>query len=494
MTPSRRIMVGIILVLSGMASLLVGANGDQGQEEYLAVLMDGRKVGHAVHTRTVSAGRVTSTETIEITLTRGGAAVSISAGQVAVETVEGRPISFEVDQKLGTMMGMSVKGTVTAGGKLEIDITTGTVAQKRTMAWPEGALLSEGLRLLQQDKVLKQGSVIKAEVFDCTMLAGVKTEMRIGPSKMVDLLGRVVKLTEVESSMVMPNGTMNAVSYVDAQGNALKTTMSMMGMDVELIACNREYALSENDVLDLLKAALLDSPVPLKKASSAKSITYKLQATGEDRFFVPTGDNQRVHTGENGIVTVMVESVAPLAGVVFPYRGNNPAALAALEPTRFLQCEQPEIIKLAQQAVGDTKDAAEAVRRIERFVGDYIHEKSFSVGYASAVEVAASRQGDCTEHAVLSAALCRAVGIPAEVVSGVAYIDEFVGRRNVFGPHAWNRAWVGDRWIGFDATGVGGGFGPGRIALACGNGSPEGFFDILFSLGRFRIVEAVVKE
>jgi len=83
-----------------------------------------------------------------------------------------------------------------------------------------------------------------------------------------------------------------------------------------------------------------------------------------------------------------------------------------MQPNRFLQSDNKQIIKLARRAIGGTKDAAGAVKKIEAFVGDYIENKSLSVGYASAVEVAASRQGDCTEHAVLVAAMCRAVGIP----------------------------------------------------------------------------------
>jgi transglutaminase-like putative cysteine protease len=70
-------------------------------------------------------------------------------------------------------------------------------------------------------------------------------------------------------------------------------------------------------------------------------------------------------------------------------------------------------VDLAHKAVGDAKDAAQAARRIESFVARYIDNKSMSVGYASAAEVVESRQGDCSEFAVLTAALCRAVGIPA---------------------------------------------------------------------------------
>ena len=72
----------------------------------------------------------------------------------------------------------------------------------------------------------------------------------------------------------------------------------------------------------------------------------------------------------------------------------------------------------------------------------YINNKSLSVGYASAAEVVESRQGDCSEFAVLTAALCRAVGIPAQVAVGVAYVQDFMGLEG-FGGHAWAQAYVG---------------------------------------------------
>ena len=162
----------------------------------------------------------------------------------------------------------------------------------------------------------------------------------------------------------------------------------------------------------------------------------------------------------------------------------------------LLQSNDEQIIKLARQAIGNTKDAAEAARKIEAFVAGYIGNLNLSVGYASAVEVANSRQGDCTEFAVLTAALCRAVGIPAQVVAGIAYVDDFAGLRG-FGGHAWTQAYIGDKWIGLDAAFKGsgrGGYDAGHIALATGNGEPIDFFNLATTLGRFKIENVTVNK
>jgi transglutaminase-like putative cysteine protease len=193
---------------------------------------------------------------------------------------------------------------------------------------------------------------------------------------------------------------------------------------------------------------------------------------------------------EDRTLEVTVKPIRPIQGGTFPYKGNDPQVLAALKPNAFLQSEDKTIVQLARQAIGDANDAAEAVRRIEAFVAGHVRNKDLSVGYASAAEVASTRQGDCTEHALLAAALCRAVGIPAKVVTGLAYVQEFGGVKNCFGGHAWTAAYVGGQWIGLDAAfkGTGrGGYDAGHIALAVGDGEPGDFFGLATTLGRFTI-------
>ena len=63
----------------------------------------------------------------------------------------------------------------------------------------------------------------------------------------------------------------------------------------------------------------------------------------------------------------------------------------------------------------------------------------------SATEVLRTRRGDCNEHAVLVAALARAVGIPARVVAGLVLTEGGLAW------HAWNELWVGG-WVSADAV------------------------------------------
>jgi hypothetical protein len=418
---------------------------------------------------------------------RGAVSLAVSTAETSIETIDGKPIGFEYTEDLAGMGGRKMTGRLGDDGRVEVTTLEMGTEQKRIIDWPAGAVMAEGLRLLEIEKGLAEGVTYGAKIFSPGLLGVVDASVRIGPTKNIDLFGRVVSLTEVSTSMQMQGQMFTSKSYVDKDFAAKKTIMPMMGMTLELIACDKAFALSENDVVDFLGKLLIPSPVALTDPGSTESITYLLApAEGKD-LSIPSTDSQKVEQTEDGKVLVTVKPVPAPAGVKLPYKGKDREVLEALEPTRYLQSSDKEIISLARRAVGKTKDVAQAAYRIENFVHEYITEKNLSVGYASAAEVAASRQGDCTEHAVLTAAMCRAAGIGARVVSGVVYIPAFAGRKDVFAGHAWAQAYVGGKWIDLDATRAPDGFGVGHITMATGSGDPADFFAMANMLGYFKI-------
>jgi len=471
--------------------------GEQ-EVEYYAVFLQGKKVGYAVERRQVSGERVKTSERVRMTISRVGVPVTVEMAETAIETTEGEPIGFESVQQLGAM-AMRVRGVVEPNGLVRVTSESVGSVQQKVMRWPEGALMAEGLRLFAKKQGLVEGRKYRLKLFSPGLCDALDTEISIGPVKEVDLLGRVVLLREVTSRYTMPGaGPIESVGYVDDQFRMLKYRMPVAGLQVEVVSCTKEFALGANDVLELVDRMFVSSPRPLGDVGSARAITYHLRAVGSEGFDVPEGDNQRVRRLDDGTMVVTVRPVRASGGE-FPYRGSDERLLEALRPSRFLQSDLPVIRDLAKEAVGDARDASEAVRRIEEFVGRYVRRRDLSVGYASAAEVAASRQGDCSEFAVLTAALCRAVGIPAEVVVGIAYVEDFAGRSG-FGGHAWVRAYIGEptrKWVGLDAAFRGsgrGGYDAGHIALAWGDGEPSDFFNMATALGRFRIEQVVVED
>jgi len=291
--------------------------------------------------------------------------------------------------------------------------------------------------------------------------------------------------------MMVMTQPFTSVSYVDSQFHAKKIVIPMLGMTLEMVGCDKAFALSDNDVVDFLERLLTQCPTAIADVESKKSITYHLKSADAAKVKIPSTDNQTVQVQTDGTIAVTVKPIEAGGGVKFPYKGDSVEILELLKPTRYLQSDDETVMDLARRAVSGADDTATAVGQIESFVNGYITAKNLSVGYATAADVAGSRQGDCSEHALLAAAMCRSAGIPAKVVSGIVYVPSFAGRKDVFIGHAWAEALVGDKWICIDPTRAPGGFGASHIALAAGSGDPVDFFSMLSTLGYFTIEKVV---
>jgi transglutaminase-like putative cysteine protease len=117
-------------------------------------------------------------------------------------------------------------------------------------------------------------------------------------------------------------------------------------------------------------------------------------------------------------------------------------------PNALIDSEDSVVRRLAAEAVGNVTDPWQKAVQIEHWVAQNLKEKNFSTAFAPASEVARDLTGDCTEHGVLTAAMCRAAGIPARVAVGLIYAENLGG----FGFHLWNEVYVNRRWVALDAA------------------------------------------
>lgn len=481
----------IVLAAPAVAADTKTAAGAKTETQYLAIFIAGKKAGHGKNVRTVAADKVTTSEFIRMTIARMNVPVTIEVTSTAVETAAGKPLGFEVVQSMGAMVA-TTKGVIDNRGKTTVTTTVGDNIRTTTFDWPKDALLTEAVRLASLEKGLKPGTSYKLKVFDPSMQKALDVETEIGRKEKVDLLGRVVALTKLSMTLVAPTGRITVITYVDDRFQMKKMQMPMLGQQLELIECSKTFALSKNDVVDFFNQLILTSPASLAGAGRAAAITYHLKPTKDTKLTIPSGDNQTVRTMTDGTVVVTVRPVAAAKGSAMPYKGKDKAVLAAMEPSRYVQSDDKKVIALARKAVGDCRDGAEAAAKIQTFVSKYITKKSLAVGYATASEVAAHPEGDCTEHAVLAAAMCRALGIPTQVVMGLVYVPALGSRKDMFGPHAWVRSYIGGKWVAFDAAMKRA--DARRITLGSGDGSPEDFFGLITTLGYFKIAKVVVVD
>lgn len=113
--------------------------------------------------------------------------------------------------------------------------------------------------------------------------------------------------------------------------------------------------------------------------------------------------------------------------------------------------EEPALEPLRAALVKE-HGASPSLEALRESTGRAIANKTMARGWDFASVVARNGAGDCTEHAVLLAALARSVGRPARVVVGVLLADPGDGVA-AFG-HAWAEIHDGAGWRRVDATPV----------------------------------------
>ena len=465
---------------------------------YFALYFNGSRCGYAVESRQVDGDKIKNGEIIYLELKRMGTLIKMEVAETSIESQAGEPLGFRVDQKMA-MMDMTINGIIGPDGTMKIETQNAGNSQAMEVPYPEGAIMSEGLSKLIMQHGLEPGITYSADVFSPSALQALKMTFYVGDTKNVDLLGRVMELVEIKMDYTVPgSGKISSKYYVDREYNVQKMVMPMAGMDIVMVACTENFAKSNLEAAELVSGMILKSPVEISNPENAKAIEYTIKPKKpETKLYFPATDIQYVKELDNGGAVVTVRSLPGDSRAMYPYKGNDPEILKSLKSTPYIQSDHHEIIKLAESCVDGKKYALEAALAIEKFVGNYIEKKDLSVGYASALEVVRSRQGDCTEHALLTAALCRAAGIPSRVVVGVTYVNNFLGMMNSFGGHEWTEAFIGNEWIGLDAAfsepGKRG-FDAGHITLATGNGEPGDFFNMAVTLGLFEIEKVEIKR
>lgn len=470
--PCRGIGSTVLLLLCaalGLAPLPACA----AQEQWYSVHLDGRKIGQLHSVRRVDAEGVHSGQRLQLELERNGETLRIISEQSTLETAGGLPLAFSNLIDTGGA-ATRVEGTV-ADAVVQLRLQRAEGESTQTMAWPEGALLAEGQRLATLRAGLAPGTRHQFLLFDLDALQPLAVENEVIGLVEVDVHGQTEVLAAVRQKLLLQDSTIDSELWLQPEGlQVRRMRMPALGMHFDVLACDRTCAEAPNQPTDVLAATIVQAPRTLSARERRRPLRYRIGYDGQ-----PPGSDGTPGQTREAHADHMLIAVDPRGSSDRP---ANPEDLAA---TRWLQSDHPELLALASRLAGDASDAATRMQRLRDGVSRHLRTKSLRIGYASALEAARLEEGDCTEHALLLAALGRAQGIPTRVANGLAYASSFSGRRDVFVPHAWVYAWIDGRWQGYDAALPG--FGSGHLALELGDGDPFRFYAGIDLLGRLRI-------
>lgn len=447
--PGRKCLA-LLAVLSLAA---VAAAEDQSRSETTAekewevVYISGQRVGYG-HT---STERITGDdgETIVVTdllsnmqMTRFGQQIKMTVQQHTEEDEQGRMLRFRLKSDNPPFSSMQTVGVV-EGDKLTLELTANGETMKTVQDWDADVKAPAWQDEALSEDIPDAGETRTLEIYEPTLNQAVTLTI-VGHGKVRTQLldGSEVEATKITQQM--PELPPTDV-YLDGDGNTIKTEMSLLGLPIVTYKVDEETALEEigNEPLDLAVATL----VPVERipgALDAQRIVYRIEVSGGGAAeFFPEGPTQSVKEISDDVVELTVTRLEP--GEEDP-TGDVPAEY--LESTRFLECTDPRVVEHADKAAADATDPMDIALAMERYVRSEMKDKNYSTNLATAAEVARELAGDCTEHAVLLAAMLRAKEIPSRVCVGLVYAQQHGG----FAGHMWTEAFLGGRWVPLDGT------------------------------------------
>ena len=470
---SIRRLCGLLLVVS--VTTVLGGESDSSQvesEQWGIMLMQGKRVGFA-NTIVSRRGDPQKPQWISEThqqmkIKRLGTELLVTEHSRIVENDQGLVLNFEKKTQSAGMNSV-VRG-YRVGNEL-VMLSRGM--EQRCPFSPEAIGPRAFGKKMRVEMPLQAGSKWKSQTFMTNApQAPAIVSVQVNHKEPREVQGKKLDLWNSTSEISILPG-LKVTVWMDANHQAIVSKMSFPGIgDIEQIMTTREEAMKELESAELFAPTLITPSKPLKNVSKLSKATFRLSTNGSQPLTFWSGGEQVVSQTTPGFTEVTVtiphhdEAAATWS---LPSKGGGDLDLY-LKETPYLEIKNQIIQDLALQAVGNEKIPLRAARKIEAFVRSYIRKKDLSVAFASAGETARSRQGDCTEHAVLAAALGRAVGLPTRIVTGIGYLPtnysgQETANNGLFGFHMWAEAWLGEnQWVAMDAALNG--FDVGHIAIA----------------------------
>lgn len=438
------------------------------EETWDAIFQDDIKIGYShtqiEHVKGGAGNHVKIVRQQHLKLQRFGQSLEVTVQLESVETSDGKVISFLMRTEAGPSP-IVVEGRV-VDHQLRIVTTSKGKQSTRAMAWPKetGGFFADELSLRRAPMKPGEQRTLKMLWPGLTSVQIVTTDLEALQHEDASLMEGHQQLLKIKANIQIGDQSIEGYYWTTGSGKLQKTLLAGMNQvsyrTTEAVA----MAASAGGEFDLGRSSVVHVTTPLPSPYQTQRVVYEARLPDSDpvKVFV-TETGQAVEAIDAHTARITVTSVRPnRPEKVAPGAASQPADV---QPNNMIQSDDPKIIKLAHQIAPQETDPWQVAIALERWVRNAIRNKNFSQGFATAADVAQTLEGDCTEHAVLLAALCRTRKIPTRVAVGLVYSAADQG----FAFHMWNQVWIRDCWIPLDGTLGLGGTGAAHITLDTSN-------------------------
>jgi transglutaminase-like putative cysteine protease len=458
-----------LLALTGVAA---EPPGRLVEETWEAAHLDAAPVGFAHTTvRAIEDGggkRLRAAADMDLTFRRYNSLVRVRMEQGTEETPEGRVLGVFLRQGQEGGRQLILVGAVEEG-RLHVRVDGGRI--ERRLPWSADVVGWYGREHLFQKRRPEAGQRFSFLRYEPTFNTVVTTRVHVkGPEEVVLPSGsrKLLRVDMTVDKLEVPGASAQpqaSVWWLDADFLPVRRQIELEGLgQVVLTRTTREAALAPVPaaaVADMSLKALVPLDRAIPRPYETRTAVYRVTIRGDARpeTALVRDAHQEVRAPEGDSFELHVHP--PRGPEKRPGTGAPPAEFLA--PCPYIDGSDEKVRALAARAVGDEKDPWKKARRIERWVKQAMRVDN-AAPLVTAVEVAREPRGDCRHFALLTAALCRAEGIPSRTAVGLLYVEK-AGRPQM-GFHMWTEVWVEGQWLGIDATLGRGGVDAAHIKVA----------------------------
>jgi transglutaminase-like putative cysteine protease len=262
-----------------------------------------------------------------------------------------------------------------------------------------------------------------------------------------------------------------STTWVDAETYEplqMETDFPALGGRLTFLRTTKEAArIPVTRPVEVFKAQSIQLNRKIEAIHGRGSIVYKVAVPRDDEpeTVFANESRQQLKELDSGAKTFELH--------VFARRGPDknsgadpPPGKEFTESSYFINWDNDLVKGQAAQAVARlpaTASSWDKAVAVERWVKENMKAFEFSQAMATADNVARTLSGDCTEYAMLSAAMCRAVGVPSRTALGLVYAES--GGKQYLAYHMWFEVYADGQWVPLDATLGMGGVGPGHLKI-----------------------------
>jgi hypothetical protein len=358
---------------------------------------------------------------------------------------------------------MTFAGQV-AGGVLKVAIEGPLGNKVKSIPLPDDIITYLAEDALVQQRRPKPGDRLSYRLFDPTTVNVIRFDIEVKGYEQVPLDGvnrkllRMVTKPEKIQGVQLPSQTL----WYDDEYRLVLSEGDVPGLgELTLRRTSREKALAPNGKLRDLGDQSILLTGRIEDVHRRKKIVYRVNFAkdledAEKLFAVGDGRQAVREVTPKGLELVITAVRTPPA-----VADNQIVPKEYLESNYFINSDDEKVRELAERAAGEIADPWQKARAIERWVRSNMRGVAFTEAMATADHVARTLTGDCTEYAMLAAAMCRAQGIPSRTAIGMVNVEGT--RKLAF--HMWTEVFVRGQWLALDATLGYGSVGPGHVKI-----------------------------